>query len=74
MLMWGVLVCVSRVALGRHHVLDVMVGVVLGVMYVLMWGGGVWLGEGAAAAVRQFLRSLGGGVKLAAGVQSNLAG
>jgi len=37
-ILWSVSVSVSRVVLGRHHVLDVVAGAVIGVMEALMMG------------------------------------
>ena len=37
-MVWAALVSVSRVVLGRHHVLDVVAGVVIGVLQALLMG------------------------------------
>ena len=37
---WSAAVCVSRVLLGRHHILDVVAGVVIGVVQAVIMG---WL-------------------------------
>ena len=37
---WSACVCVSRVLLGRHHILDVAAGVVIGVLQAVIMG---WL-------------------------------
>lgn len=48
---WAGAVAVSRVALGRHHVLDVGVGLMLGVLYVAVWPH-FWLSAASSHATR----------------------
>jgi presqualene diphosphate phosphatase len=48
---WAAAVCYSRVALGRHHVLDVLVGIVLGALYIFMVDK-LWIPESAAVVLR----------------------
>eukprot|EP00177_Eucheuma_denticulatum_P003543 GFKZ01006406.1.p1 GENE.GFKZ01006406.1~~GFKZ01006406.1.p1 ORF type:complete len:237 (+),score=13.27 GFKZ01006406.1:475-1185(+) len=55
-ILWGVAICISRVMLGRHHVLDVMVGFVLGVTYVYAWEP-FWIDAQFAESLRDGLRS-----------------
>ena len=38
LIVWSGAVCVSRVLLGRHHILDVVAGVVIGVVQALVMG------------------------------------
>lgn len=52
---WATAVAVSRVALGRHHVLDVTVGLALGVAYVIVWHK-FWISADVADTVRRHLR------------------
>lgn len=54
-IIWAVAICASRVALGRHHVLDVLVGVVLGILYVMLWQP-FWIGPSFSAQMRNSLR------------------
>lgn len=54
--LWATAICVSRVALGRHHVLDVVVGAFLGASYVLLWQP-FWIGPAFSASLRDALRS-----------------
>jgi presqualene diphosphate phosphatase len=49
---WALAVAVSRVALGRHHVLDVVFGSLLGMSYVLVLHL-VWFPDDAIAAKRE---------------------
>lgn len=51
---WALLVCFSRVALGRHHILDVAAGAVLGMLYVVVWTP-FWFSTSIADRFRQFL-------------------
>lgn len=55
-LIWAIALCMSRVALGRHHVLDVIFGYLLGVVYVYAWDP-VWIGASFADGLRSDLRS-----------------
>lgn len=41
--------------MGRHHVLDVLVGVVLGFVYVKLWQP-FWIGPDAASHLREAVR------------------
>jgi len=50
---WAAAVCVSRVLLYRHHVLDVAGGVALGLAESVLVGC-TWMGEDRAAAVAQY--------------------
>ena len=43
-LAWSAAVCVSRVLLGRHHILDVLGGTVVGVVEVVVLSA-LWIGE-----------------------------
>lgn len=52
---WAAAVSVSRVALGRHHVIDVAVGLLLGILYVVAWHF-VWIPAPIADATRKHLR------------------
>lgn len=52
---WAVAVAVSRVALGRHHVVDVVVGLAMGVLYVAVWRY-CWIADEAADGLRNSLR------------------
>lgn len=54
---WAAAVAVSRVALGRHHVLDVGVGLVLGIFYVVVWHH-FWISTSTSIALRQSLRAI----------------
>lgn len=60
---WGVVCAASRVALGRHHVLDVLVGAFLGILYIFAVDA-IWLPN---ESVVQLWKS----VKVAAGVHCN---
>lgn len=55
-ILWGVAICLSRVMLGRHHVLDVLFGFILGVTYVYAWEP-FWIDEKFAEFLRDGLRS-----------------
>jgi len=51
---WGVAVMVSRVLLGRHHILDVLGGVVVGLIeYLLMTL--IWMDKESAASWSEYL-------------------
>ncbi|CAN8072732.1 unnamed protein product [Agarophyton chilense] len=52
---WALATAFSRVALGRHHVLDVIVGFLLGVLYVFMWAP-CWVTPAVAETLRDELR------------------
>lgn len=52
---WMIGVCISRVALGRHHLLDVIGGSIFGLGYILLWIP-FWLGPGIAVELRQLFR------------------
>lgn len=52
---WAAAVAVSRVALGRHHVTDVAFGLLLGVLYVVIWHF-VWIPAPVADNTRKHLR------------------
>lgn len=54
-LIWAAAVAVSRVALGRHHVLDVFAGLLMGILYVLAWQL-LWISDSTAHSVRTYLR------------------
>lgn len=51
---WGIAVTASRVALGRHHIVDVVVGAVLGVAYVAFMDV-FWMRDDAVEKVRDFI-------------------
>lgn len=53
LMVWGGAVCVSRVMLHRHHILDVVGGVVIGFMQALLMSL-LWLSEDSTAAVVHF--------------------
>ncbi|CDF35937.1 unnamed protein product [Chondrus crispus] len=55
-IVWGLAICMSRVALGRHHILDVVAGCMLGLSYVYAWQH-FWIGEVMASDLRNDLRS-----------------
>lgn len=55
--LWAVAVAVSRVAMGRHHVLDVVFGLVIGTLYVLA-GNKFWIGNDVAGSIRLAVRGL----------------
>lgn len=44
-LLWGVAVSLSRILLGRHHVLDVSVGAVIGVLQYRLLANYLWLSK-----------------------------
>lgn len=52
---WATAVSASRVALGRHHVLDVIIGAVLGASYIFAWIP-FWLSDNLANHFRRLLR------------------
>ncbi len=52
---WATAVAVSRVALGRHHVLDVTVGLALGIAYVAIWHK-FWISATVADSLRKQIR------------------
>lgn len=54
---WMIAVCVSRIALGRHHVLDVVSGVLFGLSYTFFWVP-FWLGSEIAMEFRQLFRHI----------------
>jgi presqualene diphosphate phosphatase len=51
---WGLAVTVSRVALGRHHVLDVFVGALVGLAYIAAVDR-FWVPEASIVAIRDSL-------------------
>lgn len=51
---WAIAVCASRVALGRHHVLDVICGALVGASYVFWWNP-LWISDDYAQALRSGL-------------------
>lgn len=53
LMVWGGAVCVSRVMLHRHHILDVIGGVVIGFIQALLMSQ-LWLSEDSTAAVVHF--------------------
>lgn len=53
--LWATAVCLSRVALGRHHVLDVVAGSLAGASYLFIWFP-FWIGPEWADQFRQMLR------------------
>lgn len=53
---WAVALCLSRVALGRHHVLDVIAGYFLGISYAFIWDP-FWIGPLLASGLREDVRS-----------------
>lgn len=53
--LWATAVCLSRVALGRHHVVDVVAGAILGAFYLFIWYT-FWIGPQSADQFRQILR------------------
>lgn len=55
-LVWAIAICASRVLLGRHHVLDVLLGFALGVSYVYIWDP-LWISAEFASSLRDALRS-----------------
>lgn len=55
-LAWATAICASRVLLGRHHVLDVLLGFALGVSYVYIWDP-LWINAEFASSLRDALRS-----------------
>lgn len=73
-IVWAITVTASRVALGRHHLLDVIVGFLLGIFYVFIWSY-FWVSPHTAAVFRQSIRgNLLGTAKLAtvADLQSHI--
>lgn len=54
---WAIAVALSRVALGRHHFLDVSIGFLIGVLNVDVWHY-FWISPSSAQYVRDSLRSL----------------
>lgn len=52
---WAVVTPASRVALGRHYVLDVLGGVFIGSLYGFLWKP-LWIGPEFAQDFRDFLR------------------
>jgi len=54
---WALAVCVSRVLLGRHHIVDVVAGVFVGLVEAVMLSK-IWLdGEGSKYLVNMFIGS-----------------
>jgi presqualene diphosphate phosphatase len=49
--LWAAAVCLSRVALGRHHVVDILVGTVLGALYIVLVDR-FWIQETVVASFR----------------------
>lgn len=74
-IVWAIALCASRVLLGRHHVLDVLIGFVLGMSYVYLWDP-LWINVGFASSLRDALRSALFGsaqiAKSASGIQSHV--
>lgn len=54
LLAWCTSICVSRILLRRHHILDVLAGVGLGIVEGLIVGY-IWLGQDASAYLLQWL-------------------
>eukprot|EP00123_Amoebidium_parasiticum_P009359 comp19420_c0_seq1/m.22510 comp19420_c0_seq1/g.22510 ORF comp19420_c0_seq1/g.22510 comp19420_c0_seq1/m.22510 type:complete len:240 (-) comp19420_c0_seq1:183-902(-) len=54
---WAALVAVSRVALGRHHVLDVLAGTAVGVLNVWLVSA-LWVGQDQTLALRGAITGL----------------
>lgn len=54
---WAATVCASRVALGRHHVLDVVAGAIIGASYTVIWNP-FWLSASFADRLRSFFQNL----------------
>jgi len=52
---WAAAVAVSRVGLGRHHIIDVGVGLLLGVLYVAFWHH-FWISASASDSLRRHVR------------------
>lgn len=52
---WATAVCASRVALGRHHVVDVVAGAVIGASYLVFWHM-FWVGADSADQFRHMFR------------------
>lgn len=52
---WALLVCASRVALGRHHIVDVVFGALLGTTYVVVWNP-LWIGAAFSFGLRILFR------------------
>lgn len=54
LLVWSLSVCVSRVFLGRHHILDVLAGIVVGIVEYLILSV-IWISEDGAQAIGEHL-------------------
>jgi len=54
LVLWGGAVCVSRVLLRRHHLLDVAAGVVVGILesYLIQW---IWLSRETCVALLSWI-------------------
>lgn len=56
-ILWALATGVSRIALGRHHIIDVVVGLLLGVMYVAFWAP-FWVPPAVGQSLRDQLRGM----------------